>query len=162
MLEVAVIGRLTEALWLTLIVPELWKLRVSVALSVFRVHTVGICSTDGLGDGDGDGLGSDLGFDGILGFAATSGNVGVSTTSGKVSGSGSTVTGGVTGVSSVIVGVVGVVVVVVGVPFAARSATLRVTSGTLSSNTMLLMVISPEPVTSIETISMSFVNLIET
>ena len=159
------IARLTEASWLTLIVDDPWRLRDSVALSTFRVHTEGIWSLDGLGDGDGDGVGVGVGVGvgSVVGFGSVVGlgSEPVSTGSGCVPGS--VVTGGVvvTGSPGVVV-VIGVVVVVVVVPFDARSATLRVTLGTSSSKTALLMVISPAPVTSIETISVPPFSLIET
>lgn len=148
-----------------MIVPEPRRFRLSIATSAFTVHTVGGCCGVGIGDGVGVGVGSGsvVGF----GFVSVPGSgLVTSTGSGCVSGSGSTVTGGVVGPGvvspGVVVVVVGVVVVVVGVPFAARSPTLRVTLGTSSSKTALLMVMSPEPVTSIETVSIPFFNLIET
>ena len=145
-----------------MIVPEPSNLRLSSAISAFTVHTAGGCCDDGLGDGDGVGVGSELGD--VPGFVPVPGSVVVSTGSGCVSGCGSA--GGVVvpGVvpPGVVVVVVGVVVVVVGVPFDARSPTLRVTSTTSSSKTALLIVMSPEPVTSMDTVSMLFFNLIDT
>jgi hypothetical protein len=135
-------------------------------MSAVRVHTVGTCSAVGLGDGDGDGDATGLGdgdglFVGVVPGCVPPGSV-VPVPGSVVTGGVVVVPPGVVGVSPVVVVVVGDVVVVVVVPFDARSPTLRVMFGTLSSKTRLLMVISPEPVTSIETSSMLFFNRIET
>ena len=74
---------------------------------------------------------------------------------------GSTVGIGI-GSSGVGVGVATMDGVGTGVAPEARSPTLRFTFGTESSNTLLSIVMSPEPVTSIETVLLPLFNLIET
>ena len=152
LLEVPVTISPTPASWLTLILVEPSPPRGTMILSTVSAHTagagVGVGTALGVGAGVADGVGVACG-------------VGVGTgRMSPISGIGSGVGSGFAVLSGVATGLgVGVGVAVsatgdgVGVGPEARSPTLRATFGTSSSNTALLIVTSPEPVTSIETVS---------
>ena len=160
LLEFAVIEMLVEELWLTLIVPVPSKLRPNVEGVVVILQTsgvgVGVGVARGVGVALGVGVGVAVGVGVGLGMGVGVG-VGVGDAFGSTPSTGS--------VPPVVSGVgAGVVVsgVGTGVAPADKSPTLSLTSGTSSSKTLLSMVMSPDPVMSIETASTPFFNVIET
>ena len=147
-------------LWLTLIVFVPSMLRIKLTGSVVIVQgATGEGDGDGLGEGDGDGVGVGVG----VGAPPPRSGVGVGSGSSSLigvgvgSGSPPSISGGVgVGVAIASAGVG------VGAVPEARSPTRRLTFGTESSNTPLSIVMSPEPVTSTDTESEPFFNVIET
>src|SRR5687767_9304349 len=145
--------------WLTLIVFVPPTTIITLAGSVVIVH-----GTTGDGDGDGDGDGEGVGLGVGVGVGVPPPRFGVGVGNGSPSligvgvGIGSTpsISGGV-GVGVPLASGVGV-----GVAPEARSPTRKFTFGTESSNTLLSTVMSPEPVTSTDTESEPFFNVIET
>src|SRR6185503_12725880 len=169
LLELALIERLVEELWPTLIVAVPSRLRANDGRFVVIVQTagVGVGVAVGLGVGVGVGVvvvppgfvvGSVVGLVPpvpVVGLVVGFVPVPVPVPS----------TGSVVPVPPV-VSIGGVVDVVSGVGTevapAERSSTWRSTFGTSSSNTALSTVMSPEPVTSMETLSTPYFSVIET
>ena len=153
------IEMLVEELWLTLIVPVPSRLRPNVEGVVVIVQTsgagVGVGVACGVGFGLGVGVGVAVGVGVGLGEGPLPGD-------GDGDGFGLTSTGSVPPVVSGVGAGVVVSGVGTGVAPAVKSPTLSVTFGTSSSNTLLSMVMSPDPVMSIETASTPFFNVIET
>src|SRR5687768_3729104 len=110
------------------------------------VHGTGVGVGVGVGVGDGVGVAFGRGSPaGVVGVSTgespgISGNVGITSGNGSI---------GVSGSGSPVAGVV-LPGVGTGVAPAAKSPTFKVTFGTESSNTWLSIVMSPEPVTSME------------
>ena len=123
---------------------------ITSVLSTESEQTVG--TELGVGEAAGVGVGVADGVGEVLGVGVGRGMVSPRSGVGSGVGSGFAVLSGVGTETGVGVGV-GITEPGVGVGVDARLATLRLTFGTLSSNTALLIVMSPEPVTSIETVS---------
>jgi len=165
LLDVAVTATVLLELWLTLIVFVAPMPRIRLTGSVVIVHGV---TGDGLGLGvaGGDGLGLGRGVavgDGVGGGGPPPrSGVGVGTGAPSLDGVGVGVGCAPSTRGGVGIGVATPIGVGVGVALEARSPTRKFTFGTESSNTRLSIVMSPEPVTSTETESLLFFNLIET
>jgi len=152
LLEVPVMVRLVEALWLTLIVVVESLPKSTVSLSTVSEQTAGVGVGVGVAVGVGVGVevGVGVGVAVALGVGVVAGSDPLR--SGVGIGSGLTLMSGVTAEAGVGVAVAETPGVGVGVAPEARSPTLRLTLGTESSKTLLSTVTSPEPVTSIETV----------
>lgn len=150
--------------WLTLIVVVDSVLMITALGSVVMVQNkLGV--GDGLGDGDGEGLGDGDGDgdgDGLgLGLECGSSDPNKPSSSG-VGDATTLAAGDALGDAAASAGLEPEIGVGTGVAPAARLPTCKLTFGTASSNTRLLIVMSPEPVTSTETVSSLVRKRIET